>query len=425
MTNSPHERAVLRAVAEAIRSHVRRAFDVLSGRVQEIADDVRNLREEVATQPKSVVTAQDVFPELKKHIDEVLENLPRPKDGASVTVEDVAPVVEATVNRYLLGIDRHVTADMQRAIDAALQRIPKPLDGKDADPSDVAARLVDDVSARVLATVSEKVASLAPADPSMEQVERAVQHYMVANPIVVPVGKDGSNGADGRDGINGKDADPQVTAALIIDQLDLKASSRANVTKLCQDLVDAAVARLPVPKDAPPVSGEMIAAAVKHYMADNPLPIPKDGAPGQSVDIADVDRLVEQRVEQRAALWGLDFERRAQGILQNAIDRMPVPRDGKDGKDGFTAKDFAVQDAGDGRTLRFVFKTAEGEQVFEHRMRVPMYKEVWKEGSVYEIDDMVTYAGSLWIALKDTNTRPGTADWRLCVKSPRGPRSNG
>lgn len=46
-----------------------------------------------------------------------------------------------------------------------------------------------------------------------------------------------------------------------------------------------------------------------------------------------------------------------------------------------------------------------------------MYREVYLTGSSYEMGDVVTYDGSMWVALRDTSAAPGKSpDWRLAVK---------
>lgn len=45
------------------------------------------------------------------------------------------------------------------------------------------------------------------------------------------------------------------------------------------------------------------------------------------------------------------------------------------------------------------------------------YCEVHQTGRQYEMGDVVTYDGSMWVAIRDTMGAPGkSADWRLSVK---------
>lgn len=145
----------------------------------------------------------------------------------------------------------------------------------------------------------------------------------------------------------------------------------------------------------------------------------EDGADGTSVALEDVERMVEGRV----AAWALDFERRAQGVLERAVDRIPRPADGKDGRDGTDGvgfDDLTVDHDGErGIVLRF----ARGSEVKEFPLSFPVTidRGVYKEGSAYQRGDAVTWGGSLWIAQKDLpDSKPGMGDgWRLAVKKGR------
>lgn len=154
----------------------------------------------------------------------------------------------------------------------------------------------------------------------------------------------------------------------------------------------------------------------------------RDGIDGKSVTLDEVRPLIDAGM----AAWALDFERRAQDILQRAIDRMPVPKDGRDGvdgKDGIDGKDgrdaleledLDVQQDADGRVvLRFV----RGELQREFRLKLPVFVDrgVYKTGEQYERGNGVTWGGCFWIAQKDgPEGRPGeSTDWRLAVKKGR------
>jgi len=57
----------------------------------------------------------------------VLRAIPTPKDGASVTIEDVTPLLEGAVAKWGLEFERRAGDMLQRALD----RIPAGVDGKD------------------------------------------------------------------------------------------------------------------------------------------------------------------------------------------------------------------------------------------------------------------------------------------------------
>lgn len=116
--------------------------------------------------------------------------------------------------------------------------------------------------------------------------------------------------------------------------------------------------------------------------------------------------------------------------VKDGRDGLPgVPgRDGHDGKDGVNGKDGAdglgfdnmdVQYDGErGLTLRF----SQGERVkeFPFTLPIPLDRGQHKAGADYIRGDAVTHGGSLWIAQRATEDRPGTSDaWRLAVKCGR------
>jgi len=56
----------------------------------------------------------------------------------------------------------------------------------------------------------------------------------------------------------------------------------------------------------------------------------------------------------------------------------------------------------------------------------PIYREVWKAGVSYDIGDVTTFDGSMWVALEpNKDSKPGQFNkvWRLSVKKGRNGRS--
>lgn len=150
-----------------------------------------------------------------------------------------------------------------------------------------------------------------------------------------------------------------------------------------------------------------------------------NGADGKSFTIEDADALISQK----QASWELDFERRAVATLQKAVDRLPKPKDGADGKDGLNGKDGVgfddLQFEFDGErtvTLKFI----SGDRVKSVDLRVPMVVDcgVFKEGQQYQPGDGVTWGGAYWIAQKSTDAKPDSKDsgFRLAVKKGRDGR---
>ena len=92
---------------------------------------------------------------------------------------------------------------------------------------------------------------------------------------------------------------------------------------------------------------------------------------------------------------------------------------GKDGNDGFGFDDMNFEHDGErGFVLRFV----KGERTKEFSFKVPIVLDrgVYRAGETYAKGDAVTWAGSLWIAQKETTAKPDGGDgWRLSVKRGR------
>src|SRR5690606_15488011 len=147
-------------------------------------------------------------------------------------------------------------------------------------------------------------------------------------------------------------------------------------------------------KDAPPVEldvsevvKELLAAdgvkqivglEVEAYMAENPPAAGKDGDkgdPGRSVTLDDVCLFLDAAVAKHV----LDFERRANETLAKAIDKIPEPKDGRDGKDGRSVE---------GLTRRYVPESHEIVETWsgpdgQHELRYPAggihHKGYWSE----------------------------------------------
>lgn len=218
-------------------------------------------------------------------------------------------------------------------------------------------------------------------------------------------------------------------------------------------------------QDAPPVTREQVMEAVKampdvlqavvakHFEA-HPVRDGKDGrdgvdgikgADGQSVTLDDVTPLIASEVVK-------------------AVDAMPKPKDGADGKDGagltgaligasgdlvLTLSDGTVKSIGpvvgkdgapgargqdgvgfddleevfDGdRTIIRRYRRGDEVKEFRHTFPIVLDRGVYTDEKSYERGDGVTYGGSFWIAQGETKgVRPGLATtasrvWRLAVK---------
>lgn len=189
-------------------------------------------------------------------------------------------------------------------------------------------------------------------------------------------GVDGKDGAPGRDGVDGKDGAPGERGA---DGKDGAAGVDGKEGQPGRDAVDG--------KDGAP------------------------GADGKSLTIDDVS----QWLDANFAKWALAVERRVFDAAEKAIAAMPVP---KDGVDGLRVEDLQLV----GRTLQL----KSGDQVLKSIvLPMPVYRGVFDDGETYDVHDMVTFGGSVWVAVSGEGIRgkPGTVDaWKLAVKKGRDGR---
>lgn len=166
----------------------------------------------------------------------------------------------------------------------------------------------------------------------------------------------------------------------------------------------------------------------------------KDGAPGRDgkdVDPEQVKSLVEQRVaELLPALVEKAIDLASTAIAVKAAALIPAPapgRDGRDGlsvqgekgldgepgrdgRDGFTLDDVSAE-LKDGRTLVLEMRTVDRVVTKEFQLDgMPIYRGLFQSGQKSKHGDCYTWGGSMWMALKHTDTSPPGEDWRLVVK---------
>jgi hypothetical protein len=160
----------------------------------------------------------------------------------------------------------------------------------------------------------------------------------------------------------------------------------------------------------------------------------RDGQDGRDaqVDYDDVLRAVETIHERLIAKYMLDFERRAADTLQKVIDKIPAPKDGKDGRDG---KDGApgrdglsvtdLQREYDPTTHEIVetWRAPGSEVVKTLRYTAGGIRPAgyWKDRVVARAGEAWTHEGTLWIAMRDTSEKPAidSKDWVIGARKGR------
>lgn len=340
-------RADLKALADALIQAVRDKIAPLLKRLDEIDGAIKAM-------PESLT--QDLGERVKAAVDAI----PRPKDGKSVTAEDVGPLIAGEVAK-------------------AVQALPAPKDG-----------------------ASVTVEQLAPL--VQEEVAKAVEK--------LPLPRDG------------KDADPEQVAALVSKAVegipkpeDGRSITQEDVAPMLSDLVSKAVADIPRPKD-----GESVPAAEVQRMVDEAvakalqaIPVPKAGEPGRDA----LQLELQPCIDPEKAYPRGTYARHAGGLWR-AFETTKGLHGWECVVDGIA--DLRIEQ--DGRQFTLVAKTSSGEEVSKSvKVAALVDRGVFKMDEPYEAGDGVTWGGSFFIAQKDAPGgrpgEPGCDGWRLAVKRGR------
>jgi hypothetical protein len=203
------------------------------------------------------------------------------------------------------------------------------------------------------------------------------------------------------------EVEAMVTAAIsaIPTAQDGKDADPAETAKLVKEEVARAVAAIPKPQDGKSVTAEEIAPLVSNEVAKavGAIPAPKDGV---GMAGAMIDR------EGGLVVTLTNGEVKHLGRI--------VGDDGDPGLDGLGFEDMTEELADDGRTIIRRYTRGDQAKEFRHSISVVLDRGVFKDGLTYAPGDGVTWAGSFWIAQKETAAKPDGGDgWRLAVKRGR------
>ena len=262
----------------------------------------------------------------------------------------------------------------------------------------------------------------------------------------LPVPKDGTDGApgkDGTDGAPGKDAEAVDVAAIMVaidkkfellpapkDGAPGKDVDMNAVAEMFKDYaretgaqyeirISEAIAAIPTPKDGESVTIEQVSELVSKAVASLPKAQDGVGLAGAIIDRTGnlVLTMTDGRTRDLGCVVGKDADRaEIETLIKSEVAKIPAPKDGVDGKDGFDFEDMTETLDDDGRTLVRRYERGERVKEFRHTLAVPLDRGVWKEGK-YVKGDSVTLNGSWFIAQCDTEARPEVSkDWRLAVK---------
>jgi hypothetical protein len=192
------------------------------------------------------------------------------------------------------------------------------------------------------------------------------------------------------------------------------------------------IGALRVPEDGKSVTIDDVRPLIEDAVqkAVDKIPVPKDGKDGADVVNAVIGKddhlhitLSNGQIKDvgRVVGWDgvdCDFQRVAE---QNAATIKALFDAQPKPRDGFGFDDLSVEYDGE-RTITLVFQRGAEKKTFPIVMPVVLDRGVYVEGKTYARGDSVTWAGSRWIAQKDNVTvKPDDhkGDWLLSVK--RGP----
>lgn len=162
-------------------------------------------------------------------------------------------------------------------------------------------------------------------------------------------------------------------------------------------------------------------------------------ADGKSVTVEDVAPMVEDMVKKAVA--AIPAPKDGVGMAGGMVDREgdliitlsngetlrlghvvgENGKDGKDGRDGFGFDDVVARANGDNE-IALVFERDGITKEFNIHFPVMVYRGYWREGMKCKAGEVVTNEGTGWVALRDTDKKPGLSvrdDWSILARKGR------
>lgn len=246
-------------IDDAVRA-MRKDADVAFREVLESAEKMRDrLAEAIGTlrQPEDgkSVTLEDVAPLIERAVAQI----PAPrdgKDGASVTLDDVRPIIEKALD--------DARCEALEKVEEAIRAMPTPRDGKDGESFTIedAEKLLDAKVSR-WALDFERRAS--------EALERAIARIPPPRD-----GKDGRDGRDGRDGVGFDDLGVEYDGERAVSLVFTKGDTVKRFDLRLPLVIDRGIYR----PDMEIKAGDGVTWAGSYWIAQTDAPIGKPGEPG-------------------------------------------------------------------------------------------------------------------------------------------------
>ncbi|WP_336334628.1 phage portal protein [Pseudomonas putida] len=328
---------------------------------------------------------RDADPDLiRQAVADEVAKLPAPKDGASVTVEDVTPILVRAVKEAVDALPppepgKSVTIeDVRPLIAEEISKLPSPKDGTSVT--------LDDVTPMLQRAVKDAVEALPPAEPGKSVTVEDVRPLIVEEVAKLPLPKDGTS-------VTLDDVAPVLRQAVkeAVDALS-PVEPGASVT----------------PEDLRSLIAEEVARAVQA------LALPKDGEPGR--DALQLEILPE--IDREKSYVRGTYAKHLGGLWRS-FERTSGMKGWECIVEGIDSA--AVEQSGE-RGFELALVLSSGAEVRKKLdLPVMIYRGVFSPGE-YLPGDTVTWAGSLWHCEDPTSDKPGEAGskgWRLAVKRGR------
>lgn len=226
----------------------------LEARVASVAQIERQVADRLATlkdgDPGQSVTIDMVLPSLegslqdlvRQSVTDTLSTWPKPKDGDSVSVEQITPLLAELAERAVSALPpvepKEVDPELVRQlVSGAVAALPPPQPGRDADPEEIRRM------------VGEAIAALPPAEPGKS--------------------------------VTVEDVEPIIRSC--VESIESAFAERADVLEqTVTSRLSEAIAAIPLPEPGKDADPEMVASLVAEKVRDavEALPAPKQGEPG-------------------------------------------------------------------------------------------------------------------------------------------------
>ncbi|AXQ36496.1 MULTISPECIES: phage gp6-like head-tail connector protein [Enterobacter cloacae complex] len=359
----------------------RLSLEVASLRDTQAPDFTTLLADAVASLP---VPETPELPDIGAMVSEAVAAIPVPQDGKSVTIDDVAPVLQELVSN-------------------AVAEIPVPKDGKDFDPA-MLKQAVEEA-------VSEAVAAIpVPQDGKSVTIDDVapVLQELISNAVAeIPVPKDGKDFDPAMLKQAVEEAVSEAVAAIPVPQ-DGKSVTTEDVQPMIQELVSASMPELP---DVKSLVNEAIAAL--------PAAEPgKDGENGRDALSLEILPFIDEGKSYPRGSYATH-----NGGLWRAYEKTHGMRGWECLVDGVAGID--IQQSEQRCFTLTVNRTSGASETKSFDVPVMIYQGVFKSGQEYLPGDTVTWGGSLWHCDEQTQDKPGetgSKGWTLAAKRGRDGR---